>query len=107
MQADRSLTSASYEIEFAGEQERDPLSSIFSQIEIMIAGISSLRGTDVLGLREKAQCLLAAFAANAALFHSAEGDTEVSEQPAIDPDRAGVDLFGDTMRAAQVLCPDA
>ena len=50
---------------------------------------------------------LAAFAADAALFHSAEGDAQIAQQPAVHPHCAGVDLFRDAVGAAQILCPDA
>src|SRR5204863_5918060 len=63
--------------------------------------------TNVFSLREKVQRLRAAFAADAALFHSAERNAEVADEPAIDPYRAGINSFGHAMRAVQVLCPDA
>ena len=61
---------------------------------------------DVLRLGEKTQRFFAAFAADAALLHSAEWDAQIAHQPAIHPDGAGVDLFGNAMGAAQVLRPD-
>lgn len=62
--------------------------------------------TDVLRLGEEAEGFFAAFAADAALFHAAEGDAQVAHEPAIYPDGAGVDLFGDAMGAAEILRPD-
>ena len=55
---------------------------------------------DVFGLGEEAESFFAAFAADAALLHAAEGNAQVAHQPAIYPDRAGMDLLGDAMRAA-------
>src|SRR6478609_11783361 len=66
----------------------------------------SLRNTDVFCFGEKAQRFFAAFAADPALFHASERDSEIAHEPAIYPDRAGVDSLGDAMGAAQVLCPD-
>src|SRR5215813_10326711 len=63
--------------------------------------------TDILCLRKKMECLHATFAADAALFHAAERNAEIADEPAIYPDRAGVDSLGDAMGAAQVLRPDA
>ncbi len=60
--------------------------------------------TDVFWLGEKAQSFLAAFATDAALFHAAEGDAQVAHQPAVHPYGTGVNSFGDTMGATQVLC---
>src|SRR5260370_40213202 len=66
-----------------------------------------LRDADVFWLGEKAQSFFAAFAADAAGFHPAKGDAKIAHQPAVYPNRAGVDLFGDAMGAIQVLGPDA
>src|SRR4030095_15247411 len=66
-----------------------------------------LRDANVLGLSEEPQGFFAAFSAYAALFHSAERNPEIADEPAIHPDRAGVDSLGDAMGAAEVLCPDA
>src|ERR1041384_5355514 len=66
-----------------------------------------LRNTDVLRFGEKAESFFAAFAADAALLHATEGDAEITDEPAVYPDSAGVDFFGDAMGAAEVLCPDA
>ena len=65
------------------------------------------RDADVLWFGEKAKGFFATFAADAALFHSPERDAQISQQPAIHPDGAGVDSFGDAVGAAYVLCPDA
>ena len=66
-----------------------------------------LRDANVFRLGEKTQRFFAAFASDAALFHATEWDTEIADEPAIYPDRAGVDSLGDTMGAAQILRPDA
>src|SRR5437764_15312353 len=66
-----------------------------------------LGDADVLGLSEEAERFLTAFAADAALFHAAKGDTQVTHEPAIYPYGAGVNFFGDAMGAIQVLRPDA
>src|SRR3954447_25290847 len=66
-----------------------------------------LGDADVLGLGEETQRFFAAFAADAALFHAAKRDAQIADKPAVYPDGAGVDLFGDAMGAAQVLGPDA
>jgi hypothetical protein len=42
-----------------------------------------LGDADVLGLGEKAERFFAAFAADAALFHAAEGNAEIADEPAI------------------------
>src|SRR5450759_5613940 len=68
---------------------------------------SLLCDTDVLRLGEEAQGFVAAFAADAACLHAAEGDAQVAYEPAIYPDRSGMNLFRDTMGAIQVLRPDA
>src|SRR5437764_11880983 len=62
---------------------------------------------DIFRLGEKAKGFLTAFAADAALFHAAEGDAQVAHEPAVYPDGAGVDFFGDAMGAIQALRPDA
>ena len=72
-----------------------------------IPGDCLLSDADVFRLGEKAQGFVAAFAADAALFHAAEGDAQVAHQPTVHPDGAGVDLFRDAMGAIQVLRPDA
>src|ERR1041385_7914749 len=66
-----------------------------------------LRDADVLRLGEKAEGFFAAFAADAALFHPAEGDAEIANEPAVYPDGTGVDFFGNAMGAAKILRPDA
>ena len=63
--------------------------------------------THVLCFGEKSQGLFTTLPTNPALFHAAEGDAEIANEPAIHPDRAGVDSLGDAMGAAQVLRPDA
>src|SRR4051794_25561323 len=65
-----------------------------------------LRDADVLWFGEEAQGFFAAFAADAALLHAAEGDAKVADEAAVYPDSAGVDFFGDAMGAAEVLSPD-
>ena len=62
--------------------------------------------TNVLGLGEEAERFFAAFAADTAGFHAAEWDAEIAHQPTVHPNRAGVDLFGDAMGAAEVLRPN-
>src|SRR5213592_2594985 len=66
-----------------------------------------LGDADIFRLGEKAKRFLTAFAADAALFHAAEGDAQVAHEPAVYPDGAGVNFFGDAMGAVQVLRPDA
>src|SRR4029453_670375 len=66
-----------------------------------------LSDANVFRLCKEAQRLLAAFAADAALFHSTKRNAQVAQKPAIHPNCAGVDLLCDTMGATQVLCPDA
>ena len=58
------------------------------------------RDADIFGLGEEVQRFFAAFAADAALFHSAKGNPQVAHQPAIHPNRSGVDLLCDTMGAS-------
>src|SRR2546423_6434815 len=65
-----------------------------------------LRDADVFGLGEKTQGFLATFAADAALFHAAEGNAEIADEPAVYPDSAGVDFFSDAMGAVQILRPN-
>jgi hypothetical protein len=55
------------------------------------------RDADVFRLGEEPQSFFAAFAADATGFHSAKGDAEVAHEPAVYPDRAGVNFFGDAM----------
>ena len=62
---------------------------------------------DVLRLGEETQRFFAAFAADAALLHAAKRDAQVAHEPAVYPDGAGVNFFGDAMGAAQILRPDA
>ena len=83
------------------------LSSINYQLSTGADFRNSLRNANILGLCKKSQRFFAAFAADTALFHPAEGNAEIAHEPAVYPDRAGVDSLSDTMGAAQVLCPDA
>ena len=84
-----------------------------THLELLCALISSLfssrslRDANVLWLGKEPQGFFAAFAADAALFHAAERDAEIADEPAIYPDRAGVDSLGDAMGTAQILRPDA
>src|SRR4051812_32778440 len=64
------------------------------------------RDADVLGLGEETERFLAAFAADAALFHAAEGNAEIADEPAVYPNGAGVNFFSDAMGAIEVLGPD-
>src|ERR1700680_2897619 len=66
-----------------------------------------LRDADVLGLGEEMHRLGAASPADAAGFHAAERNSKIADEPAVYPDSAGVNLFGDAMCAIQVLRPDA
>ena len=83
------------------------LSSSNYQLSTQGDSKDSLRDTNIFRLGEKPQCFFAAFAADTALFHSTERDAEIAHEPAIYPDRSGVDSLGDAMGAAQVLRPDA
>jgi len=71
-----------------------------TQILTKIEKQNLLGDANVLWLGEETQRFFAAFAADAALFHAAEGHAEIAHQPAIHPDRAGVDSLGDAMGAA-------
>src|SRR5262249_45601136 len=51
------------------------------------------------------QRLLATLAADAALLHAAERGAQVAEQPAIDPDGATLEAFGDTVGPVEVTSP--
>src|SRR4029077_13284630 len=62
--------------------------------------------TDILGLGEESKCFLTAFAADAALFHAAEGDAQVAHEPAVHPNGASVNAFRDAMGTVQVLRPN-
>src|SRR5262245_36961135 len=63
--------------------------------------------TDILCLGKKTERLDTAFATDAALFHAAKWNAQIAHEPAIYPNRAGVDSLGNAMSAAQVLRPDA
>jgi len=65
------------------------------------------RDAHVFGLGEESQRFFTAFTADATLFHPAERNAEIPDEPAIYPNRAGVDSLSDAMRATEVLCPDA
>src|SRR5207342_499530 len=57
---------------------------------------------DVLGFGEETHRFLAAFAAQARLFHAPEGRAQVALEPGVHPDDAGVYAGGEPVRAAQV-----
>src|SRR5690348_8227502 len=57
---------------------------------------------DILGFGEETHRFLAAFAAEARLFHAAEGRAQVAFQPGVHPHDARVDAGGEPVRAAQV-----
>jgi hypothetical protein len=78
-----------------------------NQILTKIEKQNLLGDANVLWLGEETQGFFATFAADAALFHAAERNAQVADEPAIHPDRTGVDSLGDAMGAAQVLRPDA
>src|SRR6185312_3829095 len=61
---------------------------------------------DVFLLGVEVEGPVAAFAADAAFLHAAEGDAQVADEPAVDPDGAGVDGAGDAVGTAQVVGPD-
>src|SRR6266480_3643937 len=69
--------------------------------------ISLFRYANVLRLGEESQCFLAAFAADAACLHAAERNSQVAHEPAVHPDCASMNFFGDAMCAIQVLRPNA
>ena len=56
---------------------------------------------DVFRFGKKVERFVAAFAADAALFHSAERNAEVAHQPAIYPHGASVNSFGDAMGTSE------
>lgn len=60
----------------------------------------------ILRLREEPNRFITAFAADAALSHAAERHPQVAQQPAVDPDGAALDLFGDAVGAGEVVGPD-
>ena len=61
---------------------------------------------DVFWLGEEAQRFFAAFAANTALFHAAEGNAQVAQEPAIHPHGAGVNFLSNAMGAVEILGPN-
>ena len=73
---------------------------------MLVARTALLRDADVLGLGEEAEGFFAAFAADTALFHAAEGNAEIANEPAIYPDGPGMDFFGNPVGAVEVLGPD-
>src|SRR4051794_856138 len=68
---------------------------------------NSLCDADVLRLGEKAQRFFTAFAPDAACFHATEWDAQVAHEPAIYPNRAGVNALGHAVSPVQVLRPNA
>src|SRR5215203_1409897 len=69
--------------------------------------LNLLRDADVLRLGEEVERFVAAFAADAALFHATEGDAQVADKPAVYPNGSGVNLLRDAMGPIQVLRPHA
>src|SRR3954447_25727185 len=59
----------------------------------------------ILRFRKEIERFEAAFSSDAALFHAAEGDAEVAEEPAVDPDGAGVEVRGDAVGAGEIARP--
>ena len=59
------------------------------------------------GSVKKAERFVAAFAADAALFHAAERNAQIAHEPAVYPDCSSVNFLRDPMGAIQVLRPDA
>ena len=84
---------------------KDPRVGMITLTEVEVS--PDLGYANVFRLCKEAQRFLAAFATDAALFHAAERDAEIADEPAIHPNCAGVDSLGDAMGAAQVLRPDA
>src|SRR5258708_789387 len=64
-------------------------------------------GADRLHLRIEFQRIMSHFAAPPGLLVASEGQRRVEDVVAVDPDRAGPQLRGDTMRLADVARPDA
>ena len=63
--------------------------------------------THVLCFGEKSQGLFTTLPTNPACLHPAERDAEIAHEPAVHPDGAGGDSFGDAMGTIEILCPDA
>src|ERR1700751_2415138 len=59
-----------------------------------------LRDANVLCFSKEAKRFFSTLAADPALFHAPKGNAQIAHQPAIYPDRAGVDLLGNAMGAA-------
>src|SRR5581483_4476147 len=57
---------------------------------------------DVFRLGEELEGLEDAFASDAALAHAAEGEAQIAQQAAVDPERAAVDGGSDTVGALQI-----
>ena len=70
------------------------------------ASATLFRDTNILRLGEEAQRFFAAFAAHAALFHAAEGNAQVAQEPAIHPHGAGVNFLSNAMGAVEILGPN-
>src|SRR5437773_440396 len=62
---------------------------------------------NVLWFSKEAKRFFTAFPTHAALFHASERNAQIADEPAIYPDRAGIDSLGHAMGATQVLRPDA
>ena len=56
-----------------------------------------LRDADIFRLSKKVEGLVAAFPPHPALLHTAKRHAQISNKPAVYPDRSGVDLFGYAM----------
>ena len=61
---------------------------------------------DVFGFHIEVEAVVAAVAADAAGFDTAEGGGQVAHVVGVDPDHAGFDVVGHAQGAAYVLCPD-
>src|SRR5258706_15318126 len=60
---------------------------------------------DILRLCEEVQRLESPFAADAALFHPAERHAEIAQEPAVDPDRPGIEGRRHAMGAFEMARP--
>src|ERR1700741_3081606 len=72
---------------------------------LMMVSVLQLH-THVLLFREELQRFESALASDAAFFRATEGNAQVAQQPAVDPDGAGVQRGGDAVGAFQVARPD-
>jgi hypothetical protein len=61
--------------------------------------------TNCFRLGEKTQRLVTTFATNTAILDTAERRPQITQQPAIDPDRAALQLFGNAVGSGQILRP--